>query len=405
MIGTDIIEISRVARAMERSPRFLAKNFSPDELAYFQSRRMAANVVAGNFAAKEAFAKAAGTGIRGFSLIDVEILRDGLGKPYVRFRGEVSPVSVSISHSREYAVATVAGDTAIYDLSGLPLARMWNLLPKREKTANKGDCGRIFIVAGSVGMTGAACLCANAALRAGAGLVTVGTPASAQPVVAAKLTEAMTLPLPEKDGVLSGEAAEMILGAAAKSDVCVFGCGLGQSPGILKILRALLCEPGAPVLVDADGINALAKNINVLRDRKCEAVLTPHPGEMARLTGRSIEEIQKKRRAVAAEFAKKYGVTLLLKGHGTVVAGAGGEIYVNQTGNPGMATGGMGDVLSGILGALMGQGLTPYDAAALGAFLHGLAADIAARDVGELSLIAGDVAEYLPRAIIMLNHA
>ncbi len=300
---------------------------------------------------------------------------------------------------------------------------MKNLIPRRGSDANKGTCGRVLIVAGSRGMTGAAALAARGALRSGAGLVTVGVPRSQRHIVASSVLEAMTLSLNEEHGRISMGALDKIINAAKKSDVVVFGPGLGLNDGeLFVVLKNILADYSGKLIIDADGLNALCENINVLNNRKCQVLVTPHPGEMARLTGLSIDEIQKNRKKVALDFARKYGICVLLKGEGTVVVSediiacektnssiAGGPsspqeegvepVYVNTTGNCGMATGGTGDVLSGVIGSFAAQGLSLYDAARLGAYIHGKAGDMAAEKYGVHGLIAGDVADYVAFAI------
>ncbi len=284
---------------------------------------------------------------------------------------------------------------------------MKNLIPRRSSDANKGTCGRVLIVAGSRGMTGAAALTARGALRSGAGLVTVGVPRSQRHIVASSVLEAMTLSLDENHGRISMGALDKIMRAAKNSDAVVFGPGLGQNDGeIYVVLKNLLADYSGKLIIDADGLNALCENLTVLNNRRCQVLVTPHPGEMARLTGLSIDEIQNNRKKVAFDFARKYGICVLLKGEGTVVVDAINyaneiipEFYVNTTGNCGMATGGTGDVLSGVIGSFAAQGLSLYDAARLGAYIHGKAGDMAAEKYGVHGLIAGDVADYIAFAI------
>lgn len=401
--GVDVVEIQRFAQ-MKNLDAFVKRVFGKSEQAYFAEKKTPYENIAGHYAAKEAFSKYLGSGLRGFAWRDIEVLHDELGKPYIRFMGNRAAVDLSITHSDTVAVAVVCGEeSAMGKANAEHIKEYQALLPKRREDMHKGDCGRVLVIAGSKGMTGAAALCANASLRSGSGLVTVGTPKSEQPVLAVKLTEAMTLPLPEKDGCLAAEAGDVILEKAKMSDVCILGPGLGNAEGLWETVAAILKEK-KPLLLDADGLNAVAEHIDILKCEKADTVLTPHPGEMARLTGISVSEIQENRETVAAEFAKQWGVTLLLKGKDTVIASPRGEVHRNPTGNHGMASGGMGDVLSGVIGSLMGQGLCGYHAAVLGAFLHGLAGDIAANELGEFGMIAGDVLSRLPRAFLSLQR-
>ncbi len=396
--GVDIVEISRFTE-MQNLDEFVKRVFTKKEKEYFSQKKNCYESIAGFYAAKEAFSKYMGTGMRGFSWQDIEITHDAWGKPNLSFMGKPMAVDLSISHSKTTAVAVVCGEeTVLSGVSAEQIKPYRALLPKRRRDMHKGDCGRVFLLAGSVGMIGAATLCAQAALRCGSGLVTVGTEAAAQPTLAVKLTEAMTLPLPEDESLAQSLVKEQI----EKSDAIAIGPGLGRYAGTQTMLQVAL-QSEKPLVVDADGINTLAVHIDILREKHSSVVLTPHPGEMARLCGKSALEIQKDRESVAKEFAMRYGVTLLLKGKDTVIASPRGEIHINPTGNSGMATGGMGDALTGVIVSLLGQGLGGYDAAVLGAFLHGLAGDLAAREMGEFGMIAGDVVGKLPQAILELS--
>ena len=393
--GIDIIEISRIREAVEQSDSFMGKVFSEKEIEYFRANGQRFESLAGFFAAKEAFVKYKKTGIRGLGLSEISVEHEGLGAPYIVFRGLRQRVSLSISHGKTYAVAVVCGESDHI----LPVCEeMRKLIPERAEDANKGDCGRVLVIAGSQGMTGAACLAARGALRCGAGLVTVAVPRSERPIVAISVQEAMTVALDECDGMIIGSSMKKILQFAKKSQAVVFGPGLGINGEMHHILRGILSEYEGTLIIDADGLNALSKNSDILRERKCSVVITPHPGEMSRLVKKTVEEIQNNREAVAAEFAAKYGITVVLKGKNTVIA-SGDEIKINTSGNCGMATGGTGDVLSGVVAAFVAQGLKPFDAAALGAYIHGKAGDIAARKIGVHGMLAGDLAECLPLAI------
>jgi len=280
------------------------------------------------------------------------------------------------------------------------LEEMRKLIPRRHDTAHKGDCGKLFIIAGSKGMTGAAVLSANAALRTGSGLVIVGTPRSEQPIVATKLTEAMTYPLScdETLGTLSADAMDDILGKIADCDVVVMGMGLGRTDNVKQIVENVICNSGKPIILDADGLNVISDNVDILLEAKADVIITPHIGEMQRLAGLDTDYINQNREKVALEFAKKYGVVVVLKGKNTVIASKDGDVFVNITGNAGMATGGSGDVLSGGIGSLKGQGLPSFNAARLGVFVHGFAGDFASGDKGILGMIAGGMVDNIPYA-------
>ena len=396
--GIDAVEIERFSK-MRNLDGFVKKVFTAKEQKYFEAKNNPCESIAGHYAAKEAFSKYLGSGFRGFSFIDIEVLHDELGKPYIMFKHNRVSVDLSITHSKTIAAAVVCGDGSTENVVFAEhIKEHRKLLPIRHKNMHKGDCGRVFILAGSRGMTGAAALCAEAAMRCGSGLVTVGVPDTEQPVLAVKITEAMTLPLPSENGIISSDAAEIIKNQIEMSDACAIGPGLGKSSGLYKCINCAL-ETGKPILLDADGLNFISEHIDILEHKHGELVLTPHPGEMSRLCGLSVAEIESQREQVAAEFAKRYKVTLLLKGSNTAIASPDGRIHINPTGNNGMASGGMGDVLSGVVASFMGQGLHGYEAAVLGAFVHGLAGDFAANKLGEFGMIAGDVVKQLPYAI------
>lgn len=272
-------------------------------------------------------------------------------------------------------------------------------LPPRPVNGHKGTFGRVLVVAGSIGMTGAAALVGRAALRAGAGLVRVATAKSALPIVASLEPSYTTLPLPEDNaGRISSKAINAILSAAEDNDVVALGPGMGQSPGLRSVVETLIQEEGLRLLIDGDGLNNLSQLSGWPKKRKADLVLTPHPGEMKRLWSSLFrEEMPQDRQQTATQVAQTSQVTVALKGAGTVVTD-GKRVFINTTGNPGMGTAGAGDVLTGITSALMGQGLSNFDAAVLGVYVHGLAGDLAAAQLGQVSLIATDLIDFLPEA-------
>ncbi|HNY79388.1 MAG: NAD(P)H-hydrate dehydratase [Sedimentisphaerales bacterium] len=272
-------------------------------------------------------------------------------------------------------------------------------LKPRPVDGHKGTFGKVCIVAGSVGMSGAAALAGRAALRSGAGLVRVATARSALPVVAAIESCYTTIALAEDAaGRISGKAIGAILEATAQNDVTAIGPGLGASAGLRSVIETLIRQEGLRLLIDGDGLNNLSRLPDWPRRRRAQLVLTPHPGEMARLwSGLFRDEIPSDRQEAAARMAQATDSVVALKGAGTVVAD-GQRFYVNDTGNPGMATAGSGDVLTGVVAALMGQGLDNFEATALGVHVHGAAGDIAAETYGQISLTATDILEALPEA-------
>jgi len=278
------------------------------------------------------------------------------------------------------------------------------VLPARPADAHKGSYGHLLVVAGSLGKTGAAVLACRGALRSGTGLVTCALPATQQPVVAAGVPEAMTEPLPEGGAqTLSAKALDRLLELASRVDAVTLGPGVGLEPETQATVRDLIQTIERPMVVDADALTALVGHLTRLRDARGPRLLTPHPGEAARLLGRTVPEIQGDRIESARRLAGETGTFVALKGAGTVVASPGGEVTLNPTGNPGMATGGTGDVLAGVAGGLAAQGLGPEAALRSAVYLHGLAGDLAARERGEAGLIAGDVADALPAALRRLR--
>ena len=287
---------------------------------------------------------------------------------------------------------------AVADLVEPEWVRM--LLPRRKRSAHKGSFGKVLAIAGSAGFTGAACLCAQGALRVGAGLVTVGCPASVNDILEVKLTEAMTFPLPETySRTLDTRSLALILELAEAASVVAIGPGLSREPETAVLVRRLVARVERPMVIDADAVNALADAAVILEGDHAPAVLTPHPGEMARLMQVSTEKVQARRAHFAEAAAKRFRATLLLKGACTIIAEKGRPLTVNPTGNPGMASGGTGDVLTGMVAGLIAQGLLPFEAAAAATYLHGLAGDIAAARVGEASMVASDLLDALPSAI------
>ncbi|MFO7974429.1 MAG: NAD(P)H-hydrate dehydratase [Candidatus Hydrogenedentota bacterium] len=273
------------------------------------------------------------------------------------------------------------------------------LLPERPETGHKGTFGHVFVVGGSLGLTGAVKLAGLGAARAGAGLVTLGVPESLMTIVGAQMLECMTFPLGESSSrslALSG--LETALEFTANKNAVVLGPGCSRHPDTREFVLGFIRKCPVPLLIDADGLNNLSTDVNSLKDAQAPLVVTPHPGEMGRLLNASTSEVQSDRAGVAAKFAAEYGCTVVLKGAGTIIASPGSDTYVNSTGNQGMGTGGTGDVLSGVIGGLMAQGLPDPEASLAGVYVHGLAGDIAVTRKGSRGMIAGDLLEALPDA-------
>ena len=270
--------------------------------------------------------------------------------------------------------------------------KILSALPDRPAWSHKGDFGKLLLLCGSRGFTGAAALAAMGALRSGAGLVYLGVPEEIYAIEAVKLTEPVVFPLPDKDGMLSVNAVPKILELLPKMDALLIGPGLGQSQGTLAVLKAVLREFQGPVVLDADGINLLSRHKHLLRGRTAPTILTPHDGEFIRLSG----SLSVDRPAAAAALAEELGCIVLLKGHETLITD-GQVCWRNRTGNAGLAVGGSGDVLAGIIVSLLGQGLEPLTAAAVAAWLHGAAGDACAAALGQYGMLPTDMLEALPR--------
>lgn len=294
---------------------------------------------------------------------------------------------------------TLAVETGYRWLRASEMAR---LLPPRPREAHKGMFGHLLVVGGSEGMSGAPTMAARAALRTGVGLVTVAAPRSAQRIIASKLDEAMTIALPETDGALANGAVDGVLEAAEQMDAVCLGPGVTRKPEAAAAVLELLRRLDKPIVLDADGLNALSDRPDSLANRTAPTILTPHPGECARLLGTDTASVQSDRIGSVRDAAKRYGSVVVLKGARTLVCdGRAPElpIAVNTTGNPGMATGGSGDTLTGMIGALLARNMDAFDAACLGVFLHGTAGDIAAEEIGPEGFTAGDIGEAIPAAI------
>ena len=314
-------------------------------------------------------------------------------KPAADKCGIVSLIDIGIDASCYEAVSS----NVVYTADTQEIARFFK---PRRPDSNKGDYGRLLCVAGSRNMQGAAVMAAQAAVNSGAGVVTCVFPESAYPAIAAKLTEPLTVPMRETAaGTLSNENAAEILSMAERSDAILLGCGLGLDADTCSLVYGLLTGTDRPVILDADGINAVALNMNVLKEASAPVIITPHPGEMARLTGLSVDEIQRDRVGTAGNFAAEYGCITVLKGSNTVVAAPSGNVYVNRTGNAGMSTGGSGDVLAGIIASFVCQRMGLQSAAVSGVYVHGMCGDVVCRKLSMRGVtptrMIGELAEVL----------
>lgn len=316
-----------------------------------------------------------------------------------------------------YPGATCVGKLTVQDI-GIPhslyetisvelSSEKWvaSKLPNRPPDAHKGSFGTTIVIGGSSGMIGAAVLAGESALRCGTGLSITAVPASLQDVAAAKLTEVMTRPLPETETrAISSNALEPALQLCEKASAVVLGCGIGTHESTREFVVTLLSSLEKPLLLDADALNCLAVDPTALENKHGPVVITPHPGEMARLLKTNTQEIQADRLATARLASSRFHSVVVLKGARTIIAEPSGRVFVNPTGNHGMATGGTGDVLAGAIGSLMAQGLSPLEAAICGAFIHGMAGDLSAHELGDAGMMAGDVLKALPKAMKALYH-
>ena len=267
-------------------------------------------------------------------------------------------------------------------------------LPKRKNNTHKGDYGRILLLCGSRGYTGAAALAAMGALRVGAGLVFLGVPESIYEIEAVKQNEPVVFPLPDHDGKLAACSVERIGERLPKMDAVLVGPGLGNSPDVVSVVEYVIDHAQCPLILDADGINAVAAHKDILRGRTGITIVTPHEGEFQRLTGKSIRD----RENDAVVLARELGLIVVLKGHETLITD-GTDLFMNPTGNPGMAVGGSGDILAGMIVGLLGQGIDPLMCAACGAWLHGAAGDLCAEQMGQYAMLPSDMLSVLPRLL------
>lgn len=417
MIGTDICEIKRFEELSE-SDSFLNKVFTSDEIEYFKKRNFNSETIAGAFASKEAFFKAIGTGISKFPLKSIEILKENSGKPYIRLNNELKEycdnlgiinIDLSVSHDGGIAIAVVYlqtdNDRFLFDkcirkvsdnqVGILSYDKVKGILGKRNEDSHKGDYGKALVIGGSKGLTGAPIMSSQAMLKAGSGLITLMCADSLNVIFETVLKEVMTLPLSDNDGIISKENKEKILDKISVSDSCLIGPGMGRGRDINSIVRYVVKNSTSPLVIDADGINALSSSLDALKRHNSEIIITPHMMEFSRLTGVNIDLLKAQPKTYALEFASEYNVVVILKSHRTLIAFPDGEIYENILGNPGMATGGTGDVLSGIINSFLGQFKDTKKASMLGVFVHSLSADIAKEKTGEYSLTPTDIIENI----------
>ncbi|WP_294656834.1 NAD(P)H-hydrate dehydratase [uncultured Ruminococcus sp.] len=273
----------------------------------------------------------------------------------------------------------------------------------RPDDSNKGTLGSLLCICGSYGMAGAAIMAGKAALRCGIGLLKIAVPKSIYPVCATNILESVYYPLEEtSNGVISSKNTDFLLEMCEKSSAVVIGCGLSVCDDTKNLVQSVITNCEKPLVIDADALNCICNKPEILKNLKAPAIITPHPGEMARLLHSTPKTVNSNRENTAIDFAKKFGVVTVLKGAGTIIASPDGKVYINHTGNSGMATGGSGDVLSGIIGSLLAQGAAPINAAAAGVFLHGTIGDLAAEKLGKISMLPTDMIDMIPTAYLKL---
>lgn len=401
LVGIDVASIARIEQALRRHPRFAARIFTDAEQRYCGAKP---ERWASRWAAKEAVRKLHGLARAPLPLMrEVEVVR-GRGAPRIRVRGADTPIAVSLTHDAGVAVAVVAAETVERQPAAEP-ARAVRLAP-RPDDGHKGTFGRVVVLAGARGYTGAPHLAAYGAARGGAGLVTVCVAESIYPIVAAGCLEVMPAPLPDGgSGVLTTAALDTLGDRLRGAAVLVAGPGLGRAAAtetaVLEVLRTLPC----PAVVDADGLNIAAAHPFDWHDAPQPVVVTPHPAEMARLCGSDTTSVQRDRRAVAAAYARQHGVVVVLKGAETVIAAPDGRVHVDTNRVVALATGGTGDVLAGLVGAMIAQGLDGFDAAVAAVTIHAQAGLLVQARRGRAGALASDLLDALPEAQERLRRA
>jgi hydroxyethylthiazole kinase-like uncharacterized protein yjeF len=403
-IGVDAVSVDRIAQAIKRSgPGFLKKVYTPAEVAYCAGN---SERFAGRWAAKEAVIKCFdGTGIC-FPRRRIEVLPGPSGAPRARLLGDDhgARLEVSITHHSALAVATAHLEMPEAAASLLPAPESV-VLPQRPHDAHKGTFGTVVVLAGSLGFTGAAYLAATAAARTGAGLVRLLVADSIYPILAAKCTEVMATPVPEvAPGAVGHAAYDSVLRQLAAAEAGVIGPGLGRDRSTWRLILDLTQHVSCPLVLDADALNALSETPRLKGRLGKGRVLTPHPGEMARLTGKTIDAIGSDRVSAARKAAKEWGAVMVLKGAKTVVAHPDGRTSEDPHEVPALATGGTGDVLAGIIGGLMAQGSDPYSAAVTGVYIHAAAGRRLAQRFGDSGLLAGDLLLEIPQVMNVLRQ-
>ena len=397
MIGIDIVSISKFIDK-SKSEYFIKRIFTENELLYAYSKTDINKTLAGIFAAKEATVKAFNLNLAYILRKKIEILHIN-SIPVLSINQSIINSDLSISHDEDYAIAICYKKND--DINKKIDEKMQKIFPQREKVSHKGDYGKIGILGGSSGMAGSVFMSSMASMRAGAGLSYIIAPQSISKILQIKANEQIIKEINCKNFYYNNEISNQILDEVKNLDVLIIGPGMGKGNNLNELINEIIKNINMPVLIDADGLNAVSKDLSILNTDN-NIILKPHIGEFSRLTGLSIEEIKKDKIKLAEKFARDNSLILVLKSDETIVTD-GENTYINKIGNPGMATAGSGDVLTGIIAALINR-IDIYDAAKLGVYLHSLAGDIAKEKFGEDSLISTDIIDCLPYAIKRLRN-
>ncbi|MGM0397273.1 MAG: NAD(P)H-hydrate dehydratase [Bacillota bacterium] len=397
--GVDIVSNERIRKLVDnKRDSFYRRIFSDSEIRYIESKNHSIGTVAGIYAAKEAASKVIGTGIGQVSWKDIQIDHEDGGRPYLAKNERIDRImaikgigyiDISISNEEEYSMAIAVGETTKkYEVH----ENMTFRLPKRPLESHKGSYGRVGVIGGSQGMLGAVYLATYGALRSGAGLV--------HAILESDLARDFGLKVVE---VMVREVSDIYAYRKAQDglDSLVLGPGYGYGQKQKSNIEDCLLNFENPIVLDADGLNNLSDNPTIIRHRMGKTIVTPHPGEMGRLLKMSTDEVQSDREGAAKKFAQTYGVVTVLKGHNTIVTD-GVRVYINKSGNPGMATAGSGDILSGVAGTFLAQVEDTFEAAVMAVYVHGVAGDMAKAEKGEYGMIASDIVEKLPMAVDLI---
>ena len=413
-VGTDIVKVERIKNILERyDEKFLNRIFTKEEMEYTRYKNKSFTTVSGMFAGKEAVLKVLGIGMGKISWKDIEIIHDKKGKPSVRLRGKgysifsgktIDNIHISISHEKDYAIAYAVGERNSCGDEIVVDENMISILPKRKKDSYKGNYGRVGVIGGSLKYTGAPFLCGKSSLKAGSGLVYSIVPKSIRDILSVKFTEEIVISVEDdKKGFFNLSSMDEILNQISEMDALALGPGIARDEETKEVVFEVLKNFKGPIVLDADGLYFLSFDLDVLYERKGPTVITPHMGEFSRLIKLSPEDIKLNKIKYSKNFSAKYNVITVLKGVNTIVASPQGNVYVNRTGNPGMATAGSGDVLTGIILSLLGQGIDEFHSSMLGVYVHGLSGDLAKLSKGEYGMTAGDIMNSIPSILNIME--